>query len=283
MVQHSAQGAYGLQVHGIEAPGLIDAPAHWPALQLSVTVGAPLAQTGYMQAESVHLRYVGGHQLSAEREPARAQYRSPHPLQASALAHPVFSRVASVFARWQGHEVLHAGAFLNSGGAWALLASNEGGKSTLLAGLASRGLDILSDDLLVVDGRRVYAGPRCLDLRETAAEHLQVTGTTRRARDGERHRLTLDATPTDVPLAGLIFLEWGERVQTARVPAKARGAYLAPFRRWPALAAGPHGMLELLATQSWTLRRPRDWQALPETLHHLGVVSEGGVTAGDHT
>jgi hypothetical protein len=52
-----------------------------------------------------------------------------------------------------GREALHAGAVATPAGAVAIAAQAGGGKSTLLAALLARGLPLVADDVLVLEGR----------------------------------------------------------------------------------------------------------------------------------
>lgn len=52
----------------------------------------------------------------------------------------------------RGYEALHAGAVASERGAVAIVAAAGGGKSTLLAELLRRGLALLSDDVVVLEG-----------------------------------------------------------------------------------------------------------------------------------
>ena len=81
------------------------------------------------------------------------------------LVHPYLGAAASVFSRWAGREVFHAGAFICGGLAWAVVGGREAGKSSLLAALAARQLPVLADDLVITDGQDAFCGPRTIDLR----------------------------------------------------------------------------------------------------------------------
>jgi hypothetical protein len=135
------------------------------------------------------------------------------------LVHPHLAPGAAVLARWLGRETLHAGAVLAGGGAWAMLGDRESGKSSTLDWLAAHGHPVLADDLLVLDGSDVLAGPRCIDLRADAAqrlgagEPLGVVGTR------ERWRLRLGPLASSAPLRGWGILDWGDDVAVEPVRA----------------------------------------------------------------
>ena len=97
----------------------------------------------------------------------------PAPLSADELVHPFLAPAAALFAHWHGREGLHGGALALGGTAWGVIGDRLGGKSSLLAALAVSGTDVVCDDVLVLDGREVYPGPRTVDLREDAAAALE--------------------------------------------------------------------------------------------------------------
>jgi len=122
-----------------------------------------------------------------------------------------------------------------------------------------RGMDVLSDDLVVTDGLRAFRGPRCLDLRENPPfGSLRLTS----ARQGTRLRLRLPDAVDPVPLGGWLFLEWGDRVAAHRIVARELLARLAVRRSWRNLPSDPAILLALAALPAWDLIRPRDWTEL---------------------
>jgi len=70
--------------------------------------------------------------------------------------------------RLRGLEPLHAAAVSAGDGAVLLLAPSGGGKSTATARLAAEGLDILSDDTVVLDGAAVHGLGSGIVLRRPA-------------------------------------------------------------------------------------------------------------------
>ena len=71
--------------------------------------------------------------------------------------------------------MFHGGSFLDaSGRTWGVVGSREAGKSSFLAWCATRGVPVVGDDLIVTDGTLVNAGPRCIDLRESAADRFGI-------------------------------------------------------------------------------------------------------------
>jgi hypothetical protein len=175
--------------------------------------------------------------------------------------------------RLLGHEVLHAGAVLVDGRAWAIAGDRGSGKSTLLAVLAAAGAVVLADDVLVIADGLAHAGPRCLDLRDgPSIDGLEQGTLVRRA---TRRRVGLAPSPSAAPLAGIVFLCWAGREEIVRVTPGERMLRTARLRRWPFIAADPQAVLELAALPSIELRRPRDPTRLTATttalLLHLGA------------
>ena len=164
-----------------------------------------------VSSEHMRMSYQRGGQMVATRDPASVVIEVPQPLSIAAIVHPIATLPLSVFARWHGHMTLHGGAFLNAGAAWAICGDQTAGKSSALAMLGSRGVPILSDDLVVIAGHEVLCGPRCVDLRPDVAarfanaESLGVVGSR------ERFRLPTAEAPPRAPLGGIVVLEWGTR------------------------------------------------------------------------
>ncbi|MEA2431595.1 MAG: hypothetical protein QOI19_2068 [Thermoleophilaceae bacterium] len=196
------------------------------------------------------------------RATAVARMHGPRPPSDEDAVHPWLSRVAAAFAHWHGRELLHGGAFLAAGGAWAVLGGNESGKSTLLGRLATSGHTVLSDDALVLDGTDVLVGPRCVDLRPSAAEALGVEHT-QPGRAG-RVRIRLAPASARVPLAGIVHLRFADGPAAAQQVPLARRIDLlraqAPMR--PKLPPNKLALLELAAMPTLELMRPRDLGAL---------------------
>ncbi len=261
------QRAYGLQFRGLpRVPELVAAEDRAEdAGLLTVTVSttsragpAPYA----LDADRSVRRLADGHVLDLERDGSRATFHGPA-LDASSLAHPYLGPVATTFNRWSGREAFHAGAFVVGGRAWAVLGPRTAGKSSLLAALAARGATVLSDDVVVTDGRVVFAGPRCLDLREPLPSGRAPLA---RARAGTRWRLALPPVRDSVPLGGWVHLGWGPEVVMRPMAAALSLARLASGRTGRGLESDPNVLLALATFPSWVLQRPRDWGALERTL-----------------
>jgi hypothetical protein len=172
----------------------------------------------------------GLRQLLLRRGEGTATFTGPR-LSHDELIHPYLGAAASVFSRWCGREVYHAGAFVCGGLAWAVVGGREAGKSSLLAALAARGLPVLSDDLVVTDGHQAFCGPRTIDLRRLAPG---TTAPVTPVRGASRWRLALPpaarrGAPRRVDLPALARRR--ERCTRFRHPA-----------RWPGSPRGERGL-----------------------------------------
>jgi len=195
------------------------------------------------------------HQWVLERASFSARLVGP-PLDPDLLAHPCLAPVAVAFNRWAGRESFHAASFAVGGRAYGVIGPRTAGKSTLVAGLAAAGTTVLSDDIVITDGRNAFAGPRCVDLR-APIPGLDIS--TVSARLGTRWRLRLSPAPASLPLGGWIFLSWGDDVSIRRCPPREVIARLTQWRGRRVLASDPTVVLDLVARPAWELTRPRDW------------------------
>ncbi|MGH9029040.1 MAG: hypothetical protein ACRDV4_05440, partial [Acidimicrobiales bacterium] len=190
---------------------------------------------------------------------------------------PMLSLACWMRARVLGDEVLHAGAFVGEGGAWLVVGDREAGKSTLLAQLHLLGVPIVTDDLSVLRGGRVFAGPRCIDLRPDMATRL---GTGSLVRSGTRFREQLPPIEAEHRVAGFIELGSSESDGLERVRGSARLARLLAVteersRRPPA------DLLDLACLPYCRLNRRLDPAApgdATELLQMLPMLSVAGVS-----
>jgi hypothetical protein len=208
--------------------------------------------------------------LLLEREGGRAVFTGVPP-PPDEIVHPLMGPVGTVFGRWAGREAFHGGAFIGGGRAWIVLGAREAGKSTLLAALAGRGIDVLSDDVVVTDGHVVYAGPRCVDLRQAVPRGIPGVEL---VRAGRRHRAPLPHVPPAAPLGGWIELRWGPGPEMRPVPTSAWLPELARRRAWRHLPSDPARFLDLAARPAWRLTRPPDWM-LDATVEVLVAQASG--------
>jgi len=258
-----AHELYGLHLTGITGSWLLAAPAADTARPRVVIrhAGQDPEPEG-MDDQRAVLGLPGLRQLVLRRGEDTATFTGPR-LSHDELIHPYLGAAASVFSRWHGREVYHAGAFVCGGAAWAVVGGREAGKSSLLAALAARGWPVLADDLVITDGHQAFCGPRTIDLRRLAPGALAPVTP---VRGGSRWRLALPSLPGAVPLGGWIYLRWRTDVTMHPVPASGSLARLAARRTWPALPSDPQTLLALAARPGWDLGRPADWTRMDQTV-----------------
>jgi hypothetical protein len=184
------------------------------------------------------------------------------------LLHPFLTAAGVIFAWWDGRHAFHGGAFLDSATrAWCLLGDRGSGKSSTLARISLAGLGVLSDDLIVIDGPDVLAGPRCVDLRPDAAAALGVGGRASPVRGGERLRLTLPPVPAAVAAHGWVFLTWADALSLRRLRPGEWLQRLAQHRSTS--SAYSPSLLDLAGLQAWELCRPMRTDSLEPAVERL--------------
>lgn len=267
------RGAYGFRLRGLDRARelLVDAPADWPQLELGWRVdGGPLPERELVSEQRAELLLTSGGSVSLERDGLRAYYVLPRTPPDAALVHPHLAPVAAVASRWLGRESFHGGAVVIGDGAWVVLGDKQAGKSSTLAWLALAGQHVLSDDLVVLDGLAVLAGPRSIDLRASAAARLGVGEPLGRIGLRDRWRLKLAPVPAQVALRGWILLAWGgEAPSLTALRGAERLEQIVPHRAVRLLPADPAALVALSALPCYRLRRPRAWSSLAETAELL--------------
>jgi hypothetical protein len=264
-MKQGPMGAYGLRLEGIEGSRslLVPADPRWPRFRIrSELRAAPWRDSDIVTESRAELQLQAGGEILMERDPGVVTFRLPRPLTDSELIHPYLAPVAAVANYWFDRESFHAGAFVVDSSAWAVIGEREVGKSTLLASLALRGITILSDDMLILDGDVPFTAPRSIDLRPAAAKHFGVGEPLGIVGTRERWRLRLVPTTEPARLRGWIFLSWGDRVETAAVVPHDRVARLGSQRGLRLAPRDPARLLDLVALPAWELRRPPDWDRL---------------------
>jgi hypothetical protein len=223
-----AWGIYGFAVTGLDSPAAVLAPADddWPQLRVirakadtDLRRPADLAIAELFFDDDHAVIWVSDTEsIRLERRPnLEVTFRTDHELSDDLVVHPFIGLPAAVATRWRQRQILHGGGVVVDGRAWAVLGTKEAGKSSTLGWLARDGYGIVSDDLLMLDGTTVFAGPRSVDLRdETAAvlggEYIQVFA------GRIRHRLRPPPVASQLPLAGVVYLDWGEQSRVTEVP-----------------------------------------------------------------
>ena len=263
-------GAYGLRLENVEVarPLLVPAQPSWPRLTIRRRLGDGDAEHDWLTERAGVLKIQKG-EIVLDREQGTATFVLPHPLGAAELVHPLLAPAAAVMAYWLGRESFHASGFVVGGRVWGLIGDRGAGKSTTVARLALSGVGIACDDLLVVESSTALTGPRSVDLRREAAEQLGAGEPLGVVGARERWRLTVGALPGALPLAGWVFLEWGDRVQALEVAPSQRLLRLDANRGVNLPSRSPATLLELAALPSWELRRPRAWESLPRAVDCL--------------
>jgi hypothetical protein len=107
-----------------------------------------------------------------------------------------------------GNEALHAGAVAVPAGAVAIVAASGGGKSTLLAALLERGLELVSDDVLALTAREgrpplAHPGPPVMTVPRAASPG----GATLLARVGVEDWVAHPVAGKPLPLAAVVVLD----------------------------------------------------------------------------
>ena len=268
-------GAYGYEVHGVgPGSGLVVLPREAvqsvELLQQTDQGGSPARSMGPEEATLVIPR--GGY-ARLVRASRRAVFHVPEPLSPAELVHPCLGAVCSIFSHWDGRLGFHAGSFVEKGRAWGVLGGNEAGKSTLLGAMAARGIQILADDFVTLSGARVWAGPRSIDLREEAVEHLSLSAHVEPSRGGTRWRLPLREVPSTAPLGGWFFLGWDEDVQMLRLEAKERMEQLPRYRPVQDPPDDLRSLLDMAGLPAWRALRPRRWDVIDDVIDAMiGVI-----------
>lgn len=267
----NAVGAYGLRLAGLDRARrlLIPAEPSWPRLEVVRRLGRPQLSHERVGADLAELRLQTGGTLTIDRALGRAVYTTPRRPSAEELVHPFLAPAAAIMAHWLGRDSFHAGGFLAGSGVWALLGERESGKSSTLAWLALNDHPVVADDMLIVDGGVALAGPRSIDLRREAAEHLEVGEPLGTVGARERWRLVLGSVEPRSPLRGWVLLGWGDRVESARLSASETLACLFQHRGVRLPPAKPESLLRLAALPCLRLLRPPAWTSLPAACRHL--------------
>ncbi|MGZ4397809.1 MAG: hypothetical protein ACXVZ1_05260 [Gaiellaceae bacterium] len=268
----ASRGAYGLRFEGLQSSALVSpVPPGWPRVEVERRSLDEYVRATRVPDTLLELTYPNGWALRAERESRSLTFFVPASVADDELVHPFLSPPAVDFACRLGRTVFHAGAFVAEGAAWALLGEREGGKSTKLAMLAQAGAPVVCDDILVLDGTDVLAGPRCVDLRPEAAARL--SGQAPEVRGGLRRRLDLPQIQPVVPLGGFFFLVWDDMVGAEPLGASERLGELSRYCRPEVQAIG--SLLDLAQLPAWRLGRPRRLDVIDEVCRKLLETAAG--------
>jgi len=271
------QGAYGFRIIGADGAERLlgTVPEHWPQLALEVRGGsAPgVRRPGTVQIgpERAELWLGDGGVIEVFGQPPTVRISIRNPISVDELIHPFLAVPACIASRWHGRLALHGAAFAHGGRAWALLGGKEAGKSATLACLLGRGHPILSDDVLIVEDRTLFAGPRAVDLRSRGA-----TPSIGRAVDTQggrpRWRLRPPDSPPAMPLGGFISLDWGEKTRLEPLSPGERLRSLIASSAFPPENQEAAALLALTALPAWHFVRPRGLEDLDRLMDQLVAV-----------
>jgi hypothetical protein len=263
----SALGAYGLRVAGIPeaARWMQPQPEDAPLLEVVAEQAPEDRSPSRVDEQQADLGLLDGGRLRATRGEGSVRFSLPVVPPDADLLHPYLAPAAALTWQWNGHEALHAGSIVVGGGAVLVIGEKEAGKSTTLAWLArTMGVTVVSDDLAVLRGEDVLAGPRSIDLRPGPKELDGVV-----VRGGGRLRVDLPPAPPAVPVVGSVVLRWGPELAMESVPATERIRMLGQERSYYRLHGDPAAILNLAGKPMFTLVRPREEAILPAATQSL--------------
>ena len=271
-------GAYGLRLDVPEAARRLLGPARedWARLVLRSHVGDGRLDADRVSDSRAELRLHTGGFVVVDREAGTVDYTTPRVLGPEELVHPFLAPAAAMMAHWAGRPAIHGGAFVLDGRAWGVLGGREAGKSSLLAWLARGGHPIVSDDVLVLEGRRVFPGPRSVDLREDAAAELGAGRSIGAAGARDRWRVGVDPLHGEVEMAGFVVLEWGDDLRIEDVGGRERLGLLQEQAAVRLPARDPDALLDLVALPARRFVRSRSWERMPDDAARLLDALAGG-------
>ena len=249
------EAAYGFRVSGMPESGWLSVHGaqHWPLLSLDLNDSVSRA---------------GEARLDPQRLYADVSAALPH----DEIVHPLLGKMLTLLADDRGIDALHGGALLGADGAWALVGDREAGKSSLLAQCHRQGAHVLTEDIVVLEGDRCLAGPRCIDLRTGAAELL---GPGTPARGGTKQRIRLPPAPAEVAIAGVVHLTWGTTTALTALRPADRIARLVEHRATRIWPRSLNVALDLADFPTFELRRPHTLDSLAESarllMDHIGA------------
>lgn len=266
-----SRGAYGLRLPGL--PGqqwLGEVPDDWPAWTIRYLEEPADDDEQWVRGDAARLRLRPEGMVDVDRHLATSVLRGlPSPPDA-AYVHPILGSTAIMAAEWRGWLTFHGGCVLDPRGrAWALLGEREAGKSTSLVWFYRHGWPVLADDLVVTDGTRVFAGPRCLDLRSGSAQQFALGTDIGVVGTRQRWRVDLGPAPATAPLAGIVVLGWSPETSLSLV---ALGDKVSVVQQHRALKVGQQHQLpwlDVLGRPLWTFGRPRSWAVIDDAMHAL--------------
>lgn len=264
-------GAYGLTL--TDAPDtsfLTAAGDDWPMWSLRYAdepCSAPIAE--FVNAEHALIRTQPAGSASISKHQATtvltAERGAGH-----AFVHPHLTSTAVVAAEWSGRLAFHGGAFVDSQmRAWGVLGDRGAGKSSAMAWCATHEIPVIADDLVVTDGMSVFSGPRCVDLRKSAAHHFGIGVDIGFVGSRRRWRHRTEQVQAEYPLAGWIILRWDASIGLTPLPVAETARRLAANRALLLGQQHPVPWLHAIAAPTFTFGRPKDWAAVDDAMIEL--------------
>lgn len=272
-----AVGAYGFRLVpgrlNQPLPDLVRAPAEWQPVAVSWAHASALHDVEEVRSDRVRLGARGKGVLTVDRVTSEMALSLPDLPTAESVVHPLSTLPLAFLAHWSGRATLHGGAFVHDGRAWVVSGAQLAGKSSLLAALGERGTPILADDLVVIDGAHVLAGPDCVDLRPDAAPRFPASRSIGVVAGRERFRLATTPSPAACPLGGICELRWDDDGTRAEVTALSvpESLSLLHAQHYAATLGPPDPLttLALLDTPIVRFTRPRGWDGADAALDRL--------------
>jgi hypothetical protein len=274
---NGALALYGFCVCGLDDPPsqIAGGTEAWPLLSLKRLPfdDRPIQPPGTTRVDDQRAElWIGqGTVADVDRASLSVRFLAPDRPSDALVIHPYLAAPACVAGHWLGRQAFHGGAFLHGDRAWGLLGSMQAGKSSTLAWLQRHGEVILTDDVLLVEHGVLFAGPRCLDLREAPALALGAEDLNTEVRPG-RWRVPAGPSPTSASLGGFVHLEWGARVAMEPLGLVQRLELLSAHRTVLAPGQDPEAFLDLASLPAWRLVRPHDLSRMDEVVDQLLAV-----------
>ena len=273
MTKSVTRGAYGYKIPDLLSVGelLPESSGTWPTLRIIRSQsGPPPPPHNEVDDDRARIPLSDGGFVGMDRV-TRTATVVDSALSQVGLLHPMLAMVTALFAHWDGRDTFHAGCVVLDGGAWGVMGQRKAGKSTLLAYLASQGFSVVADDMVSLDGGKVHAGPRFIDLRSDVHESLALSVELESPRP-ERKRLLLPSIQSEFGFRGWLQLCWGEEVMVDPVPIHERFSSIASQRIWLMPSKAPAALLDVVSLPCYRVRRPRALGALDETVSSVLAV-----------
>ena len=273
-------GCYGLQIAGIDGArhAMIEMPAARAAIQVTQHPGFDGdREREYLAEHTSRLHLSDGTGVAELNWAARTvDLRVREAYDDEALLHPMLSSAMAISNRWLGRDSFHAGAFVLNDLSWVVIGDKGQGKSSLLGYLATVGVQVVADDLVIEESGRIFAGPAFVDLRPDAAMVLGVGRDVGVLGARPRVRLAVDIPRASYPLGGWIILGWSAELTLRRVPLAERLRMLYANRAVRRDPVDPRSYVRHGSLPFYELTRPKDWGVLPDTLDLLQTTAAIG-------